>query len=45
MRTDLGDSASGRKGPGIREAERLQPGDLRFNWKPGVPNEVQPHKI
>jgi arylsulfatase A-like enzyme len=41
MRDDLGDSATKRKGAGVREPGRLQVGDLRFNWVPGRPLEAQ----
>ena len=41
MRAELGDSATGQKGSGVREPGRLEPGDLRFDWKPGEPLEVE----
>jgi len=41
MRAELGDSAAGRKGSGVREPGRLQPGDRRFSWVPGKPLEVR----
>lgn len=41
MRADLGDSRTKTKGSGVRPPGQLQPGDLRFHWKPGVPNEVE----
>jgi arylsulfatase A-like enzyme len=41
MRADLGDSARKQKGPGKREPGRLAEGDLRFEWKPGVPVQVE----
>ena len=41
MRADLGDSLTKRKGTGAREPGRLQPGDLRFNWVPGEPLDVE----
>jgi arylsulfatase A-like enzyme len=41
MRAELGDSAAGRKGSGVREPGRLQPGDRRFWWVPGKPLEVR----
>ena len=42
MRSDLGDSATKQKGTGVREPGRLQAGDLRFNWVPGRPLDVEP---
>ena len=42
MRAELGDSATKRKGAGVREPGRLQEGDLRFNWVPGQPLPVEP---
>ena len=41
MRADLGDSATKQKGTGVREPGRLEPGDLRFEWKPGQPLAVE----
>jgi arylsulfatase A-like enzyme len=41
MRAELGDSATGQKGSGVREPGRLEPGDRRFYWVPGKPLEVQ----
>ena len=41
MRADLGDSATKQPGPGAREPGRLEPGDLRFNWKPGQPIQIE----
>jgi arylsulfatase A-like enzyme len=41
MRAELGDSATGRKGAGVREPGRLEPGDPRFHWVPGQPLEVE----
>lgn len=41
MRAELGDSATGRKGSGVREPGRLEPGDQRFYWEPGKPLEVE----
>jgi arylsulfatase A-like enzyme len=41
MRAELGDSATGQKGSGVREPGRLEPGDRRFRWIPGKPLEVQ----
>lgn len=41
MRAELGDSATGRKGSGVREPGRLEPGDRRFHWVPGKPLEVR----
>lgn len=35
MRDELGDSATRQKGRGVREPGRLEPGDLRFDWRPG----------
>jgi arylsulfatase A-like enzyme len=40
MRADLGDEATKQKGPGIRSADRLKPGEPRFHWKPGTPLDV-----
>jgi len=37
VRTELGDSATGQKGAGLREPGRLEPGDQRFDWRPGKP--------
>lgn len=37
MRADLGDAAMKRRGAGVREPGRLEPGDLRFDWRPGQP--------
>ena len=45
MRADLGDSATKQKGSGRREPGRLAPGDLRFNWKPGVPNNPEAEAV
>ncbi len=42
MRADLGDSATGQKGSGVREPGRLEPGDLHFDWQPGRPNQTVP---
>jgi arylsulfatase A-like enzyme len=42
IRAELGDSATGQKGTGVREPGRLQEGDFEFNWKPGQPLEVEP---
>jgi arylsulfatase A-like enzyme len=42
MRADLGDSATKQKGTGAREPGHLEPGDLRFNWVPGQPLDVEP---
>ena len=41
MRADLGDSATHAKGSALCAAGRLQPGDLRFSWKPGEPLQVE----
>jgi arylsulfatase A len=41
MRAELGDSATKQKGTGVREPGRLEPGDLRFDWKPGQPLQVE----
>jgi arylsulfatase A-like enzyme len=41
MRADLGDSATKKTGSGRREPGRLQPGDARFEWKPGKPTQVE----
>jgi len=42
-REELGEGK--RQGKGCREAERLQKGDLRFNWKPGTPNKTEPEVV
>jgi arylsulfatase A len=42
MRQQLGDSATKQKGSAIRPAGMLQPGDLRFDWVPGQPLDIQP---
>ncbi len=34
MRSELGDTATGQKGRGVREPGRLSEGDLRFDWQP-----------
>jgi arylsulfatase A len=44
MRADLGDSARGIKGSGIRPPGRLKKGDLRFDWKVGEPIQVEAHR-
>lgn len=41
IRAELGDSATGQKGSGVREPGRLEPGDKRFYWAPGKPLEVE----
>ncbi len=41
IRAELGDSATGQKGAGVREPGRLEPGDPRFHWAPGRPLEVE----
>ena len=41
MRADLGDSTTQHQGAGLREPGRLEPGDPRFNWKPGEPLQLQ----
>jgi arylsulfatase A len=41
MRDELGDSATGQKGTGVREPGRLELGDRRFHWAPGEPLEVE----
>lgn len=41
VRAELGDSATKQKGSGVRDPGRLEPGDLRFDWKPGVPLQVE----
>lgn len=43
MRAELGDSATKQKGAGVREPGRLQPGDLRYDWVPGKPLDLQLH--
>jgi arylsulfatase A len=35
MRADLGDSAVGQAGSGVREPGRLEKDDIRFEWEPG----------
>jgi arylsulfatase A-like enzyme len=42
MRADLGDSQTKHPGAGLRAAGQLQPGDLRFNWVPGQPLDIEP---
>jgi arylsulfatase A len=44
MRAELGDSATGQKGSGVRGPDQLEPGDLRFDWKPGRPLDVEPKR-
>jgi len=44
MHAELGDSAKKQKGAGVREPGRLQPGDLRYDWKPGQPLETTAHR-
>ena len=41
MRAELGDSLTKRKGAGVRQPGRLQEGDLRFQWMPGQPVQVE----
>jgi arylsulfatase A len=41
IRAELGDSSTGQKGSGVREPGRLEPGDARFDWKPGSPLQVE----
>ena len=41
MRAELGDSATGQEGSGVRPAGQLEDGDPRFHWEPGKPNEVE----
>ena len=41
MRAELGDSATGQDGSGVRPAGQLEDGDPRFHWEPGKPNEVE----
>ncbi len=43
MRADLGDGKNA--GKGRREPGRLEPGDLRFHWEPGKPNETEAHSL
>ena len=45
MRADLGDSATKQKGAGVREPGRLQSGDLRFDWMPGKPLNIEPRRM
>ena len=40
MRADLGDAATKQPGPGVRPADRLNPGDVRFHWTPGTPLDL-----
>jgi len=40
MRTELGDVK--QPGAGLREPGRIVEGDLWFDWKPGVPLDVEP---
>ena len=42
MRAELGDSSTKQKGSGVREPGRLEEGDLRFDWQPGRPLDVEP---
>ncbi len=44
MRADLGDAGPKQKGSGAREPGRIQEGDLWFDWKPGVPLNIEPVK-
>lgn len=44
MRADLGDAAMKRRGAGVREPGRLEPGDLRFDWRPGQPVAAEPRR-
>jgi hypothetical protein len=41
MRAELGDSRTKTNGAGLRPAGQLEPGDPRFNWKPGEPLQVE----
>ncbi len=41
MRAELGDSATNRKGAGVRPPGRLEKGDPRFHWTPGQPIETE----
>jgi arylsulfatase A-like enzyme len=41
MRAELGDSATKQQGAGVREPDRLAPGDLRFDWQPGRLNATE----
>ena len=41
-RAELGDSATKQTGTGVRPAGQLEAGDLRFNWVPGQPLDVEP---
>ena len=41
MREELGDTQPRRVGSGVRGPGRLEPGDLRFHWKPGEPVDVE----
>ena len=42
MRAELGDSSTKQKGTGVREPGQLEEGDLRFDWQPGRPLDVEP---
>ncbi len=42
MRAELGDSAPKQQGSGRRDPGRLEEGDLRFDWEPGKPLDVEP---
>jgi arylsulfatase A-like enzyme len=41
MRAELGDSLTNTTGTGVRTAGKLEPGDPRFEWKPGQPIQVE----
>jgi arylsulfatase A-like enzyme len=41
IREELGDTQPRRVGSGVRGPGRLEPGDLRFHWKPGEPVDVE----
>ncbi len=41
MRAALGDSRTKQKGSETREPGRLEPGDPRFDWRPGKPIQVE----
>jgi len=45
MRAELGDSATKQKGSGVREPGRLEEGDLRFDWEPGKPLDIEPKPV
>ncbi|NQT16095.1 MAG: sulfatase [Planctomycetes bacterium] len=42
IRAELGDSSRKKKGSGVRQAGRLEKGDLYFPWTPGQPTRMKP---